>query len=102
MKTVKVERMEALHVLKVHQIDADVLGGRITCNYGRTQTLSTWAYIIERKGVRTEKTRVKLGPENLVKVTFDGINGKVEIDLRKRVPESWKSVEIMMSRGVRL
>ena len=30
MKTVKVERMEALHVLKVHQIDADVLGGRIT------------------------------------------------------------------------
>ena len=99
MKTVKVERMEALHVLKVHQIDADVLGGRITCNYGRTQTLSTWAYIIERKGVRTEKTRVKLGPENLVKVTFDG---KVEFDWRKRIPESWKSVEIMMSRGIRL
>ena len=60
---------------------------------------STWAYIMERTGVRTEKTRVKLGPENLVKVTFDGINGKVEIDMRKRVPEWWKSVEIMMSRG---
>ena len=57
---------------------------------------------MERTGVRTEKTRVKLGPENLMKVTFDGINGKVEIDCRKRVPELWKSVEIMMSRGDRL
>ena len=59
-------------------------------------------YIMERTGVRTERARVKLGPETLVKVTFDSINGKVEIDWRKRVPESWKSVEIMMSRGVRL
>ena len=48
---------------------------------------------------RTEKTRVKLGPENLVKVT---LNGKVEIDWRKRVLESWKSVEVVMCRGVRL
>ena len=59
-------------------------------------------YIIERRWVRTEKTRVKLVPENLVKVTFNGINGKVRIDWRKGVPESWKSVEIMMSRGIRL
>ena len=57
---------------------------------------------MERTGVITGKTRVKLGPENLAKVTFDGINGKVEIDWRNRVPELWKSVEIMMSRGVRL
>ena len=51
---------------------------------------------------RTEKTRVKLGPENLVKVTLNGINGKVEIDWRKRVLESWKSVEVVMCTDVRL
>ena len=53
--------------------------------------------VAKKKGNR-ESGGIKLGPENLVKVTF----GKVEIDWRKRVPESWKSVEVVMSRGVRL
>ena len=57
-------------ILKAYAPDADVLGGRITSNYGRTQTqtLSTWTYIIGRTRVRTDKTRIKHGPENLVKV----------------------------------
>ena len=32
------------------------------------------SYIMERTRVRTEKTRVKGGPENLMKVNLDGIN----------------------------
>ena len=53
------------------------LEGTRSHNEGR---VSIPAYTIERTSIGTGKTRVKLGPENLVKVTFNGINGKVEID----------------------
>ena len=40
---------------------------------------------------------------NLVQKPGEGdFYGKVQIDRRKKVPESWKSVDIVVTRGVRL
>ena len=56
---------------------------------------------MERTRVRTEKTRIELGPENLVKVTF---NGSYILMERSRLSggREFQSRGRQLSRGVRL
>ena len=57
---------------------------------------------MERTRVRTEKTRIELGPENLVKVTFNG--SYIILMERSRLSggREFQSRGRQLSRGVRL